>query len=49
MSEAVIYDVLPDRHKDIYYFDVMARNDSGDVLRSQFVEVGLVRALTVAS
>ena len=48
MSEAVIYDVLPDRfQKGLFYFEVMAKNDSDEVLRPQFVDVGLARALTV--
>ena len=35
------------RQKGVFYFEVMAKNDSDQVLRPQFVEVGLARALII--
>jgi hypothetical protein len=49
MFESVVIETMSTRFKEnVVHFDVMARNDSEDVLKPQFVEVGLARGLVVS-
>jgi hypothetical protein len=48
MSEAVIIETVRSKwHSSTVYFQLMARNDSDQILKPQFVEVGLARGLTI--
>jgi hypothetical protein len=48
MSEAVIFETMTEtgRH-GVVYFEVMARNDSDQMIKPQFIDVGLARGLTI--
>ena len=49
MFETVVIETLTSRFRnDVVFFDVMARNDSEDVLKPQFIEVGLARGLVIS-
>ena len=48
MSDAVIIQTVRSKwRQDIVYFELMARNDSNQILKPQFVQVGLARGLTI--
>ena len=48
MSEAVIFETMTDGgRREVVYFEVMARNDSDETIKPQFIEIGLARGLTL--
>jgi hypothetical protein len=48
MSEAVIFETMTETgRRGVVYFEVMARNDSDQMIKPQFIDVGLARGLTI--